>query len=284
MENIKYSRAPLHQLVNEPIPEEAENMLGIYLSEVMTLGRRTGELHVALASDSKDPKFAPEVMSPEEVGQLVSEIQRNIEQTFSLLQGGRKRINFDLQPKVDELLSYKPHLLQIVEGLKSAKCPLMKTRVHGDYHLGQVLNTFGDFVILDFEGEPGRPLKTRLQKQPPLKDVAGMLRSFSYASFASLFIFAHNRTDEMDKFIPWAQVCETWTSVAFMQGYLKSTRGQKFLPTTETECFDMLLPFIIDKAVYEINYEVNNRPDWLGIPVTSLLEDLRQRLNTGAKS
>lgn len=283
LEKLRELQAPLQQLVMEAIPEEAEDMLGIYLSEVMNLGKRTGELHVALASDDKDPKFNPEVMSAEEVAQVVSEIQRNIEQTFSLLQSGRKRITGDMQSKVDELLSYKPQLLQLVEGLKSSKCPLIKTRVHGDYHLGQVLNAFGDFVIFDFEGEPGRPLKTRLLKQPPLRDVAGMLRSFSYASYASLFIFAHNRTDELDKFIPWAQVCETWTSVAFMQGYLQSAQGQAFMPASHAECFDMLLPFIIDKAVYEINYEVNNRPDWLGIPVTSLLEDLRQRLNTGAK-
>jgi maltose alpha-D-glucosyltransferase/alpha-amylase len=227
--------------------------------------------------------FKPEVMTSEEVDALVLDIQRNIEQTFSLLQAGRKRIANDLQSKVDELISYKPQLISLVEALKTSKSPLIKTRVHGDYHLGQVLNAFGDFIIFDFEGEPGRPLKARLEKQPALKDVAGMLRSFGYASYASLFIFAHNRSDEMDKFIPWAQVCETWTSVAFMQGYLASTRGQKFLPASDSECFDMLLPFIIDKAVYEINYEVNNRPDWLGIPVTSLVEDLRQRLKSGAK-
>jgi maltose alpha-D-glucosyltransferase/alpha-amylase len=283
LDALNDARAPLSDLVNEQIPEEAEDMLGIYLSEVMNLGRRTGELHVALASDSKDEKFNPEVMSSEETAQLVSEIQRNIEQTFSLLQAGKKRISPDLQSKVDELLSYKTQLLELIEGLQTAKCPLIKTRVHGDYHLGQVLNAFGDFIIFDFEGEPGRTLKSRLLKQPPMKDVAGMLRSFSYASFASLFIFAHNRSDELDRFIPWAQVCETWISVAFMQGYLKSTQGQSFLPTSEADCFDMLLPFIIDKAVYEINYELNNRPDWLGIPVTSLLEDLRQRLKAGAK-
>jgi maltose alpha-D-glucosyltransferase / alpha-amylase len=283
LESLYEKRAPLYQLVNEEIPEEAESMLGIYLSEAANLGRRTGEFHVALASDNKDPIFKPERMTPDEISHLIAEIHRNIEQTFSLLQSRKRRISAELQPKVEELLGYKQQLLNIVDGLKDAQCPLIKTRVHGDYHLGQVLNAFGDWVILDFEGEPGRSLKTRMEKQPPLKDVAGMLRSFSYAAFASLFIFAHNRTDELDKFIPWAEICETWCSVAFMQGYLASTQGQTFLPTSDADCFDMLLPFIIDKAVYEINYEVNNRPDWLGIPVTSLLEDLRHRLNAGAK-
>ncbi len=276
-------KGSLQQLVNREIPEEAESMLGIYLSEVTGLGRRTGELHVALASDKKDPAFKPEKMTKEEVAQTIAEIQRNIEQTFSLLQSRRASVNTDLQPKVDELIAYKPQLLTLVEQLKLARTDLIKTRCHGDYHLGQVLNAFGDFIILDFEGEPGRSLAARVQKQSPLKDVAGMLRSFSYASYASLFIFAHNRSDELEKFIPWAQVCETWVSVAFMQGYLASTQGQPFLPPTESEIFEMLLPFLIDKAVYEINYEVNNRPDWLGIPVTSLLEDLKSSFNAGAK-
>jgi maltose alpha-D-glucosyltransferase/alpha-amylase len=133
----------------------------------------------------------------------------------------------------------------------------------------------GDFFILDFEGEPAKTIEARTRKTTPLKDVAGMVRSFSYAAYAGLFLFLHNRPEDLEQFAPWAKAAQTWVSIAFLKGYLGAAEGQEFLPQSRAEFFKTLLPFVVDKALYEVNYEINNRPDWLKVPVSSLLQYLR---------
>lgn len=147
----------------------------------------------------------------------------------------------------------------------------MKTRVHGDYHLGQVLRTGEDFVILDFEGEPAKPLGVRLEKQSPAKDVVGMLRSFDYAAFAALFAFAKDRPDRLERLGPWARLWQVWTSAAFLREYLAVASGAPFLPADPADFALLLEAFTLDKALYELLYELNNRPDWVGIPLRGVL-------------
>jgi trehalose synthase-fused probable maltokinase len=153
----------------------------------------------------------------------------------------------------------------------------LRTRTHGDYHLGQVLWTGKDFMIIDFEGEPARSLAERRLKHSPLRDVAGMLRSFHYAAGAALAAKADARR-AAGKTVPdsssesdWGRVWHLWSSAAFLRAYLDTTRGARFLPRTEQELAWLLGQFLLEKAVYELRYELNNRPDWLPIPLDAVL-------------
>jgi len=147
-----------------------------------------------------------------------------------------------------------------------------KIRVHGDYHLGQVLWSEGDFVIFDFEGEPARSLDERRRKQSPLKDVAGMVRSFGYAAYAGLFAFTVARPTELERLEKWARVWQLTTSAAFVRTYLETVAGAHFVPSKDTDRDALLQLFVIDKALYELNYELNNRPDWARIPLRGILD------------
>ena len=144
------------------------------------------------------------------------------------------------------------------------------TRIHGDYHLGQVLRSRSDFVLLDFEGEPARSLAERRAKQSPMKDVAGMLRSFSYAAFAALFTYTSRRPEDFESLLPWAKLWERAVSAEFLRAYRAASKGSQHVPA-DTEAFGNLLDaYVLDKALYELLYELNNRPAWVRIPLEGI--------------
>lgn len=145
-----------------------------------------------------------------------------------------------------------------------------RIRHHGDFHLGQVLWTGDDFVVIDFEGEPGRPLSQRRFKRAPLRDVAGMLRSFQYASVAALRDGRH-RPEDVPRLQSWARGWSEWVSASFLAGYLDRARGTRLVPKSEHDLGLLLEFFLLEKCIYEIGYEINNRPDWVGIPLRGLL-------------
>jgi maltose alpha-D-glucosyltransferase/alpha-amylase len=146
-----------------------------------------------------------------------------------------------------------------------------RIRCHGDYHLGQILVTEGDVMIIDFEGEPARSIAERRARSSPLRDVAGMLRSFSYAALTGLGAAAQTRSEGTDRLTPWADLWERWVAAVFLRAYLAATHGASFLPPQEDDVETLLHAFVIDKAMYELGYELNNRPDWVHIPLTGLL-------------
>ena len=148
---------------------------------------------------------------------------------------------------------------------------ILRTRIHGDYHLGQVLRVKGDYVILDFEGEPARPLAERRAKYSPLKDVAGMLRSFSYAAWAALLTYTGRRSGDFAQMEPWARLWEREISAEFLRAYRATAGDAPFLPDT-TEALRILLDaYLMDKALYELSYELQNRPAWVQIPLRGIL-------------
>ena len=150
-----------------------------------------------------------------------------------------------------------------------------RIRCHGDYHLGQILVTEGDVVILDFEGEPARPIQERRAKTSPLRDVAGMVRSFSYAALTAVNAVTQARPEDARRLGPWADFWQTWIGAAFLRSYLLATQDASFLPPPDN--FDLMLrAYILDKALYELAYELNNRPAWVHIPLTGVLQ-LRPR-------
>jgi maltose alpha-D-glucosyltransferase/alpha-amylase len=169
-----------------------------------------------------------------------------------------------------ELLEHRDDLLHRFDDIASVTNGGTRIRCHGDYHLGQILVAEGDIVILDFEGEPARPLAQRRVKDSPLRDVAGMLRSFSYATLAALNAATLTRPEDIERLTPWARFWETWVSTVFLRGYLSATRDAEILPPKDGEIEAILQAFVLDKALYELGYELNNRPDWVHIPLAGL--------------
>jgi maltose alpha-D-glucosyltransferase/alpha-amylase len=146
-----------------------------------------------------------------------------------------------------------------------------RIRIHGDYHLGQLLQVRTDFVILDFEGEPARPIAQRRAKWSALKDVAGMLRSLGYAAYAGLIGHTARRPEDWESLEPWARLWEQSTAAEFLRAYHATAQGAPFLPSSEASFRKLLAVFLLDKVLYELSYELNNRPAWTRIPLTGIL-------------
>ena len=240
-------------------PPAVREVIGGYLDTAERLGRRTGEMHVALASDASDPAFAPEPFTAADLEAITASATTEAQHAFDAL-AARPAL-------APELLERRQDLLDRIRRKPALEYSVSKIRVHGDYHLGQVLWAEGDFYILDFEGEPSKPIDLRRAKQSPLKDVAGMMRSFGYAAHAGLFAYTAARPDLFEHFWRWAETWETWTTSAFLRGYFATVRHAGFLPQNEAQRDELLRLFVLEKALYELNYELNNRPEWLRIPV-----------------
>ena len=149
----------------------------------------------------------------------------------------------------------------------------MRLRIHGDFHLGQILYTGKDFLIIDFEGEPARPLNVRRLKESPLRDVAGMLRSFHYAAYASLLgKITGIRPEDFGLLESWARLWQVWVSATYLKAYLTATAESDFLPKTQKELQILLDAYSLQKAIYELGYELNNRPAWARIPLEGILQ------------
>jgi maltose alpha-D-glucosyltransferase/alpha-amylase len=245
-------------------PGAIKEAMSGYLGMAELLGRRTGEMHTALASDSSNPAFAPEPFTEQDLLAISASTLGEAERAFAALEA--------LSDRGAELLVKKAEVLGRVKAVPTLEFATSKIRVHGDYHLGQVLWSQGDFYIVDFEGEPARPIAQRRDKQSPLKDVAGMLRSFGYAAYAGLFVYTSARPDAVDRLWPWAVAWETWTTAAFLRGYFASVEHSLFVPANAAQRDELLCRFVLEKALYEVNYELNNRPEWVRIPIFGILQ------------
>ena len=263
------SSEPLLDLAVKPIPEIARELIGLYLSDAETLGRRTAQMHLALASRDDIPSFAPEPITPHYQRSIYQHVRSQAVQTFQLL---RKRAKGN--PDAAALLDREDELQSRVRRILDGRVTGLRIRVHGDYHLGQVLKSGNDFVIIDFEGEPSRPLSERRIKRSALRDVAGMLRSFHYASHALLHDQQHSaiRAEDVGAAEKGAGFWYRWVSAAFLRAYLAESGNAAHLPGTHDELQVLLDVHLFEKALYEITYELNNRPDWLSIPLRGVLD------------
>ena len=227
-----------------------------FLTRLRRLGEVTGEMHSVLASDANDPAFAVETPSVETLGLLTATVDEEIERAFLEL------------PEDDEALApiagrgedVREQLRLLSHGGPAGKV----IRTHGDYHLGQTMWAGEDWVILDFEGEPARTFADRRRKRSPLRDVAGMLRSFAYAASAASFLRG-------------AEAAEEWEAQArtqFLDGYFATVDPSLLPPGAAAE--RLLAVFELEKAVYELRYELDNRPDWVRIPVAGILRLIEQ--------
>jgi maltose alpha-D-glucosyltransferase/alpha-amylase len=250
---------------------EAE-VIGPYLARAELLGRRTGELHVALASAAPDDHaFAREAFSPADVEGTSKRMRAHAESQLRLLESALPRLDDRRRQLAGELLMRRNELVHHFDAMTQVRSAGARIRCHGDYHLGQVLIAEADIVILDFEGEPARPIAERRQKCSPLRDVAGMLRSFSYAALTGLNVATHTRPEDLARLSPWARLWEAWVSSAFRRAYLAATEGTSLVPQNLDDFDTLLRAFVVEKALYELAYELNNRPDWAHIPLMGLL-------------
>jgi len=249
--------------VNEDIPFLIEDRGADLLQEMEDLGDATASLHVALSREQADPDLAPESIEPFDLEEWASSA------SASLLAAA--------DADLPELLPLVAGIEARIEIIKSVEQPGMKTRIHGDYHLGQVICSAKGWMILDFEGEPVRSLQERRAKHSPLKDVAGMLRSLSYAASASLFNRTRDDAEAWRRLEPWALTWERIARDRFLQGYITRSHEGTFLPADNDAQAALLDFFEIDKALYELRYELGHRPDWVHIP----LRGIRQVIERG---
>jgi len=258
---------PAHTSLEEPPPFFA-TLENWYLASAATLGRRTAELHLML-SDTPGAAFAPEPLDGAALNALANDMRTHARATLDLLEQRLGTLNETSRPYADAVLAERDTLLSRLDELRGLDGAGMRIRIHGDYHLGQVLRTEEDFVILDFEGEPDRTIAQRREKQSPLKDVAGMVRSYSYAAYAALFAFTTHAPDSQAELEPWADTWQYWVADAFLNGYRATAGSSSLLPRDEK--WDRLLrAFVIEKVLYELGYEVNHRPDWVRIPLIGI--------------
>jgi maltose alpha-D-glucosyltransferase/alpha-amylase len=252
-------------------PEELKELLEGTVSElVRLLGVRTAEMHIALASEKVDPAFKPEEFSLHYQRSLFSALVSLARVAFQNLSRSMKKLPDNVRADAQEVLDMKDDILNTLKSIYSKKINAAKIRIHGDYHLGQVLFTGKDFMILDFEGEPARSYSERRLKYSPLRDVAGMIRSFHYAAYGSLFLDNQIRREDIDKLLPFAELWNHYMSGYFMHAYTDKVRGKGLIPEDEEDIEILLQTYLLQKAIYELNYELNNRPDWVIVPLRGI--------------
>ncbi len=231
------------------------------LTRLPELGAATGRMHSALASDASDPAFAPEEPSDEALALLTATIDEQIERAFLDLPPDN--------PALAPILGRGEEIRDRLQAMSHVGVGGRLIRHHGDYHLGQTMLRDAGWVILDFEGEPARSLLDRRRKRSPLRDVAGMLRSFAYAASAS----------ELLRGVPAPEGWEEQARSGFLDAYLE-TVDATLLPAGQAAISKLLAIFELEKAVYELRYELNNRPDWVAIPVAGIARLLDEEVTS----
>jgi trehalose synthase-fused probable maltokinase len=257
-------------------PTAAQEVIGPYLQSAELLGKRTAELHLALAS-GEERSFAPEPFTKLYQRSLYQSMRSNARRTLSLLRRRQPQLTGAVAHQAERLLEQEQSLLERFHQVAERRITAQRIRCHGDFHLGQVLHTGKDFVIIDFEGEPGHPIGERRIKASPLRDVAGMIRSFHYAVHAAIRSPQYESllpSAGSSNLMPWLTVWYLWTAASFLKAYLSEASRGSFLPNPrDTDELEILLnAYLLEKAVYELGYELNNRPHWAPIPLEGILQ------------
>ena len=261
----------------DPVP--AVDRHAIYISQIRALGRRVAELHRALAHPVDDPAFAPEPITAADMQDWRRATTAMAEAAFRALRKLDPAAAGPAAAQLRALADRQRECLERIRALTDQPLHAMKTRVHGDLHLGQVLVVKDDFQIIDFEGEPTRPLAERRAKSSPLRDVAGMVRSIQYAAWSALFQLADRDPDGFDKLLPDAMEWRRLVQDAFLDAYTAAIGDCPSWPTDIAEQSRALSLFLLHKVLYEISYEAANRPTWVRIPaagLTDILDSLRR--------
>jgi len=271
--------ASLTRLAAAPLPEPARELIDTYLESARLLGDRTAALHLALARENSDRNFTPEPFTPHAQRGLFQSMRNLTRQNLQLLGRQLKNLPPDIQPQAQQVLALEAEILKRLRRIYERSLDAVRIRHHGDYHLGQVLHTGKDFLIIDFEGEPSLAISERRLKRSPLRDVAGMIRSFHYAAHAALLKQSERGTlpaGQMAAMISWGRFWARWVSAVFYKSYRQTAGPAPFLPAKEADLQLMMDIYLLRKSVYELGYELNNRPGWVRIPIQGILELLNE--------
>ncbi len=264
---------------DEPLPELARDLCNAYLQSADLLGERTGQMHLALASAAEHPDFAPEPFSELYQRSLYQGMRGLARKTLRILRSKVATLPDAVQEDARTLLEAESELVGRFESIVGRKLSGARIRCHGDFHLGQVLFTGKDFVIIDFEGEPSRRLSERKIKRSSLRDAAGMIRSFDYAAQTVLLnhVAGIVQKEVFPYFQDWAVFWSQWTSTQFLASYFRTIKPAAFATQGDAEVTTLLNVFLLEKAVYELAYELNNRPTWVQVPLGGILRILKSK-------
>ncbi len=256
-----------------PGTENDDALASPLIEAARLLGVRTAELHAALAAEPENPAFAPEPFTPHYQRGLFQSLRNLLNHTFRLLESRRGDLDAETRGVADRILPREKEILRFFRTIADRRLSALRIRHHGDFHLGQVLYTGRDFVIMDFEGEPARPVGERRLKRSPLRDVAGMIRSFDYAGHAALreeIAPGLLPADRVEMLRGRLRTLRESVVTAYCNAYLERSGAAVFMPRTEEEFQFLLRVFLLEKSVYELGYELNNRPSWVGIPLAGI--------------
>ena len=263
-----------------PSPPILQELIGAsYLESARMLGERTAEMHLALASEPNDPNFSPEYCTGLYLRSLYQIMRSHVRAVYQLLKKKKSEIPESLKDVIDEIIKSEQEVLNFFQKLFKKKMEIARIRIHGDYHLGQVLHTGKDFSIIDFEGEPLISINSRRIKHLPLRDVAGMIRSFQYASQKVLLSDKLIKPEGMTSLEPWADIWYKKVSDIFLQSYLQKIQ-QSSVPLIAKDLADneyLIQIFLLEKAYYELGYELNTRPEWVAIPCKGIIYNLKNK-------
>ena len=257
-------------LKDEAVPQTAQELIGAYIESARLLGDRTARLHVTLADPAAGPDFAAEPYSDHYRMGLYHAMIQQVNRGLNLLRKRLPHLPEAAEADARRVLDLEREIRERFRPLRDQRIETIRIRHHGDFHLGQVLYTGKDFVIIDFEGEPQRPLSERRLKRWPLRDVSGMLRSFQYVAWFAMPVDVV-RPRNLPMLESWATFWTAWVSAAYLAGYFKAAKDAPFVPQQPQHLRILLDAFLLEKAIYEIGYELNNRPDWVRIPLRGVL-------------
>jgi maltose alpha-D-glucosyltransferase/alpha-amylase len=266
--------AHLLDSVGSAPPDGVADAIGPFLDSASVLGRRTAELHRSLATGT-DEAVAPEPFTTLYQRSLYQAMRSQVRPTVALLRRSLSSLDAETADLAEQVIAAEGRILGRFDVLRRHRIDVHRIRVHGDYHLGQVLHTGREFVIIDFEGEPSKSPTERRIKRGALTDVAGMVRSFQYARVAALRdldqrgLLAPELFEELDR---RGRAWQHWVTVSFLTGYLDGAEGASFVPSDPEDVRTLLTAYTLDKALYEVRYELNNRPDWAAIPLRGVLQ------------
>ncbi|MES2704889.1 MAG: maltose alpha-D-glucosyltransferase [Bacteroidota bacterium] len=272
----------LTPVVYEELAPNLQELLDATVAErVRLLAVRTAEMHLALASTDELPDFKPEPFSLHYQRSLFSSFQALVRTSYQALSKNMHKLPAHVKPEAETVARMKDDVLRQLKKIYRRKFDTVKIRIHGDYHLGQTLFTGKDITILDFEGEPSRSYSERRLKRSALRDVAGMIRSFHYAAFSSLLQNKGLQENDIKTLTPYVEQWYHYMSGIFLTAYLEVMKGSIVLPAEKADLEVMLHTYILEKAIYELYYELNNRPDWIIIPLRGIQSIMNEKGNQG---
>jgi len=261
--------ASLMDVGRAEIPAAIREVVGSYLETAALLGRRTGEMHLALASSSDDPAFAPEPYTTLDRRSKYQSMRNAMGKTLRRLREDLRRLPAGALPFAQLIIDQSDIVSQLFEPFRAQRLGAMRIRVHGDLHLGQVLYTGKDFVIIDFDGGATEMLSERRRKHSALRDVAGMIRSFHYAAFSAHLQGSVVRPEDQELAAPWAHTWYHCVAGTFLSGYLETTAGAPFIPESG-ELALVLNTHLLEKALFELRLELERCEETVTVPLIAI--------------